>query len=160
METNLMPFILFCYRLHPVAVTLQRYTQRDTVIRNYLIPQGVRNNEAAWNLKAHKRLTASAIIFLKISAFQFQTLVQVGLYAMGRNPDIFALPEKFSPERWLGGESTHFRNLAFGFGPRQCLGRRIAEIEMHLFLVHVCIESYSGQNKNTTNIIEIGNDGL
>ncbi|KAE8617271.1 hypothetical protein XENTR_v10009018 [Xenopus tropicalis] len=92
-------------RLHPVAITLQRYTQRDTVIRNYIIPQG--------------------------------TLVQVGLYAMGRNPDIFALPQRFSPERWLGGGPTHFRGLGFGFGPRQCIGRRIAEIEMQLFLIHI-----------------------
>ncbi|KAM5172868.1 cholesterol side-chain cleavage enzyme, mitochondrial [Mantella aurantiaca] len=106
-------------RLHPVAVTLQRYTQRDTVIRNYLIPQG--------------------------------TLVQVGLYAMGRNPEIFAFPEKFSPERWLGGESTHFRNLAFGFGPRQCLGRRIAEIEMHLFLVHI-LENFKIETNRMTEV--------
>lgn len=63
---------------------------------------------------------------------------------MGRNADVFPSPEKFSPERWLGGEATHFRNLAFGFGPRQCLGRRVAEVEMHLFLVHVCFDNYSG----------------
>ncbi|KAG9489602.1 hypothetical protein GDO78_005521, partial [Eleutherodactylus coqui] len=92
-------------RLHPVAITLQRYTQRDTVIRNYMIPQG--------------------------------TLVQVGLYAMGRDPNIFSFPERFSPERWLGEESTHFKALGFGFGPRQCIGRRIAEMEMQLFLIHI-----------------------
>ncbi|KAG8440264.1 hypothetical protein GDO86_006146 [Hymenochirus boettgeri] len=92
-------------RLHPVAITLQRYTQRNTVIRNYMIPKG--------------------------------TLVQVGLYAMGRNPEIFASPERFFPERWLGGGPTHFRGLGFGFGPRQCIGRRIAEMEMQLFLIHI-----------------------
>ncbi|KAM4676107.1 cholesterol side-chain cleavage enzyme, mitochondrial [Discoglossus pictus] len=92
-------------RLHPVAITLQRYTNRDTVIRNYMIPEG--------------------------------TLVQVGLYAMGRNPDIFPSPERFIPERWLGGAATHFRGLGFGFGPRQCVGRRIAEMEMQLFLIHI-----------------------
>ncbi|XP_063782524.1 cholesterol side-chain cleavage enzyme, mitochondrial [Pseudophryne corroboree] len=92
-------------RLHPVAITLQRYTQRDTILRNYMIPRG--------------------------------TLVQVGLYAMGRNPDVFPSPQRFSPERWLGGELTHFRSLGFGFGPRQCIGRRIAEMEMQLFLVHI-----------------------
>ncbi|KAM4748603.1 cholesterol side-chain cleavage enzyme, mitochondrial [Rhinophrynus dorsalis] len=92
-------------RMHPVAVTVQRYTQRDTVIRNYMIPQG--------------------------------TLVQVGLHSMGRNPDVFPAPEKFSPERWLGGGPTHFRGLGFGFGPRQCIGRRIAELEMQLFLTHI-----------------------
>uniref|UniRef100_H3AS27 Cholesterol side-chain cleavage enzyme, mitochondrial n=1 Tax=Latimeria chalumnae TaxID=7897 RepID=H3AS27_LATCH len=91
-------------RLHPVAVSLQRYTRQDLVIQNYLIPSG--------------------------------TLVQVGLYAMGRNPDVFHKPEKYDPERWVIGDN-HFKGLGFGFGPRQCLGRRIAETEMQLFLIHI-----------------------
>ncbi|MEE6518140.1 hypothetical protein FKM82_028908 [Ascaphus truei] len=70
-------------RLHPVAITLQRYTQRETVIQNYLIPQG--------------------------------TLVQVGLYAGCRNPDIFPSPERFSLRAgWQG-----------------------SAMEMQLFLVHI-----------------------
>ncbi|XP_073435568.1 cholesterol side-chain cleavage enzyme, mitochondrial isoform X2 [Dendrobates tinctorius] len=107
-------------RLHPVAITLQRYTQRDTVIHNYMIPQG--------------------------------TLVQVGLYAMGRNPDIFPSPERFSPERWLGKESTYFKGLGFGFGPRQCIGRRIAEMEMQLFLIHI-LENFKIE---TNRMVEVG----
>ncbi|XP_078541196.1 cholesterol side-chain cleavage enzyme, mitochondrial-like [Lissotriton helveticus] len=92
-------------RLHPVAVSLQRYIQQDTVIQNYLIPAG--------------------------------TLVQVGLYAMGRDSTVFVKSEKYNPERWLERDGNHFRGLGFGFGPRQCLGRRIAEMEMHLFLIHL-----------------------
>ncbi|XP_069480689.1 cholesterol side-chain cleavage enzyme, mitochondrial [Ambystoma mexicanum] len=92
-------------RLHPVAVSLQRYIRQETVIQNYLIPSG--------------------------------TLVQVGLYAMGRDSTVFKRPEKYSPERWLQKDNNHFRALSFGFGPRQCLGRRIAEMEMHLFLIHL-----------------------
>nr|XP_033776812.1 cholesterol side-chain cleavage enzyme, mitochondrial [Geotrypetes seraphini] len=92
-------------RLHPVAVSVQRYTRQDTVLRNYFIPSG--------------------------------TLVQVGLYAMARDPSIFAKPEKYRPERWLEKENNHFKKLGFGFGIRQCLGRRIAEMEMQLFLIHI-----------------------
>ncbi|NXP71630.1 CP11A protein, partial [Ramphastos sulfuratus] len=66
-----------------------------------------------------------------------QTLVQVGLYAMGRDPEIFPKPEQFIPQRWLADGPKHFKGLAFGFGPRQCLGRRIAELEMQLFLMQV-----------------------
>ncbi|KAG8576235.1 hypothetical protein GDO81_009809 [Engystomops pustulosus] len=106
-------------RMHPVAITLQRYTQRDTVIRNYMIPKG--------------------------------TLVQVGLYAMGRNPDTFPSPERFSPERWLGEGSTHFRGLFFGFGPRQCLGRRVAEMEMQLFLIHI-LENFKIETNKTDDV--------
>uniref|UniRef100_H3B0K9 steroid 11beta-monooxygenase n=1 Tax=Latimeria chalumnae TaxID=7897 RepID=H3B0K9_LATCH len=65
------------------------------------------------------------------------TLVQVGLYPMGRSPDIFSRPEQYQPERWLTKENNSFKALAFGFGTRQCIGRRIAELEMQLFLIHV-----------------------
>ncbi|MGH0146530.1 UNVERIFIED_CONTAM: hypothetical protein FKN15_008328 [Acipenser sinensis] len=92
-------------RLHPVAVSLQRYITEDIVIQNYHIPSG--------------------------------TLVQIGLYAMGRNPQIFPRPLQYNPARWLKGEIHYFKSLSFGFGPRQCLGRRIAEIEMQLFLIHL-----------------------
>ncbi|KAJ8417244.1 hypothetical protein AAFF_G00284710 [Aldrovandia affinis] len=62
-------------RLHPIAVSLQRYITEDIVIQNYHIPSG--------------------------------TLVQLGLYAMGRDPRLFRNPEK------------------------------IAETEMQLFLIHM-----------------------
>ncbi|KAL0968898.1 hypothetical protein UPYG_G00273340 [Umbra pygmaea] len=92
-------------RLHPVAVSLQRYITEDIVIQNYHIPSG--------------------------------TLVQLGLYAMGRDPGVFRRPEQYQPSRWLRTENQYFRSLGFGFGPRQCLGRRIAETEMQLFLIHM-----------------------
>uniref|UniRef100_A0A8C2L267 Cholesterol side-chain cleavage enzyme, mitochondrial n=2 Tax=Cyprinus carpio TaxID=7962 RepID=A0A8C2L267_CYPCA len=92
-------------RLHPVAVSLQRYITEDIVLQNYHIPAG--------------------------------TLVQLGLYAMGRDHRIFPHPEQYRPSRWLRSQSHYFRSLSFGFGPRQCLGRRIAETEMQLFLIHM-----------------------
>ncbi|KAM7414630.1 hypothetical protein PAMA_019446 [Pampus argenteus] len=92
-------------RLHPVAVSLQRYIAEDIIIQNYHIPAG--------------------------------TLVQLGLYAMGRDPKVFSSPEQYQPSRWLRTETQYFRSLGFGFGPRQCLGRRIAETEMQIFLIHM-----------------------
>ncbi|CAL8356256.1 unnamed protein product [Lota lota] len=92
-------------RLHPVAVSLQRYITEDITIQNYHIPSG--------------------------------TLVQLGLFAMGRDPSVFSRPEQYQPSRWLRTENNYFRSLGFGFGPRQCLGRRIAETEMQLFLIHM-----------------------
>lgn len=56
---------------------------------------------------------------------------------MGRDPKVFFRPEQYQPSRWLRTEMHYFRSLGFGFGPRQCLGRRIAEAEMQLFLIHV-----------------------
>uniref|UniRef100_A0A5F9CXF7 Cholesterol side-chain cleavage enzyme, mitochondrial n=1 Tax=Oryctolagus cuniculus TaxID=9986 RepID=A0A5F9CXF7_RABIT len=96
-------------RLHPISVTLQRYLVNDLVLQDYMIPA--------------------------------KTLVQVANYAMGREPSFFANPEKFDPTRWLDKDknATHFRSLGFGWGVRQCLGRRIAEVEMSIFLIHVSI---------------------
>ncbi|XP_066492272.1 cholesterol side-chain cleavage enzyme, mitochondrial [Tiliqua scincoides] len=109
-------------RLHPVAVSVQRYTTQELILQNYFIPA--------------------------------KTLVQVGIYAMGRDPKYFVRPEQFNPERWLNDDPTHFRGLGFGFGPRQCLGRRIAELEMALFLIHILknfkIETKRGVDIGTT----------
>uniref|UniRef100_A0A8C5RK09 steroid 11beta-monooxygenase n=1 Tax=Laticauda laticaudata TaxID=8630 RepID=A0A8C5RK09_LATLA len=66
-----------------------------------------------------------------------QTLCQVGLYSMGRSPAVFTEPEQYRPSRWLGKEDHSFKALAFGFGSRQCIGRRLAEAEMALFLMHI-----------------------
>lgn len=63
---------------------------------------------------------------------------------MGRDPKVFFRPEQYQPSRWLRTETHYFRSLGFGFGPRQCLGRRIAEAEMQIFLIHV---SHTDNNK-------------
>ncbi|XP_062440030.1 cholesterol side-chain cleavage enzyme, mitochondrial [Rhea pennata] len=107
-------------RLHPVAVTLQRYTTQEVILQDYCIPP--------------------------------KTLVQVGLYAMGRDPKVFPKPEQFNPERWLATGSKYFKGLGFGFGPRQCLGRRIAELEMQLFLIHM-LENFKIETKRA---VEVG----
>ncbi|XP_038615998.1 cytochrome P450 11B2, mitochondrial [Tachyglossus aculeatus] len=64
------------------------------------------------------------------------TLCNVALYPMGRSPAVFTCPERFDPRRWLG-KDNNFRSLPFGFGVRQCIGRRFAESEMVLFLRHI-----------------------
>uniref|UniRef100_F6YU95 Cholesterol side-chain cleavage enzyme, mitochondrial n=1 Tax=Ornithorhynchus anatinus TaxID=9258 RepID=F6YU95_ORNAN len=109
-------------RLHPVAVTIQRYPMEELVIQNFTIPP--------------------------------KTLVHVAIYAMGRDPNFFSNPSKFDPSRWLHKDSTYFRGLSFGSGVRQCLGRRIAETEMVLFLIHMLenfkIEAKTLQDVETT----------
>ncbi|XP_006879501.1 PREDICTED: cytochrome P450 11B2, mitochondrial-like [Elephantulus edwardii] len=66
------------------------------------------------------------------------TLVMLNLYSLGRNPNVFPRPERYDPQRWLNKDSTsNFNHVAFGFGVRQCVGRRLAEAEMLFFLHHV-----------------------
>ncbi|XP_004855530.1 cholesterol side-chain cleavage enzyme, mitochondrial isoform X1 [Heterocephalus glaber] len=108
-------------RLHPISVTLQRYVSSDLVLRDYLIPA--------------------------------KTLVQVANYAMGREPSYFSKPVIFDPTRWLDKDknTTHFRYLGFGWGVRQCLGRRIAELEMTIFLIYV-LENFRIQLQQLTDV--------
>ncbi|KAK2844648.1 hypothetical protein Q5P01_011307 [Channa striata] len=96
-------------RLYPVGITLQRRPVKDIILQNYHVPAG--------------------------------TMVQVCLYPLGRSAEVFEDPQRFNPERWdrekgKTAEGSGFRNMAFGFGARQCVGRRIAENEIQLLLMH------------------------
>ncbi|XP_063344602.1 cytochrome P450 11B, mitochondrial [Pelmatolapia mariae] len=114
-------------RLYPVGITVQRYPVRDIVLQNYHIPAG--------------------------------TLVQACIYPMGRSEKVFEDPLRFDPSRWSREEGQRveaagFRSLAFGFGARQCVGRRIAENEMQLLLMHILLSFHlsvpSSEDLNTT----------
>ncbi|KAG7156636.1 cytochrome P450 301a1-like 2 [Homarus americanus] len=63
--------------------------------------------------------------------------VSVILQPMGMNEKYFPQASQFQPERWLRdqGKNYHsYASLPFGFGTRMCIGRRIAEQEMNIFL--------------------------
>ncbi|MEO5728680.1 MAG: cytochrome P450 [Byssovorax sp.] len=58
-------------------------------------------------------------------------------YTLHRRPDLWPDPERFDPERFLpAGEAKRSRLafLAFGAGPRICVGNHLAQMEGHLFL--------------------------
>ena len=67
---------------------------------------------------------------------------------MFRNESYYVEPDIFKPERWMKGTHAEsvgkagFKFLPFGFGPRMCIGRRVAELEMHLLLAKVSNLSY------------------
>ncbi|GJQ77316.1 hypothetical protein Trydic_g20296, partial [Trypoxylus dichotomus] len=58
------------------------------------------------------------------------------LYGIHMNPKYYPNPEKFDPSRFeRDAESHHF--LAFGTGPRQCIGQRFAMWEMKYLLCQI-----------------------
>ena len=70
--------------------------------------------------------------------------VEFLVHQMGRDESIFEDAEAFKPERWLRNKditliesAEAFASLPFGFGTRMCLGRRIAELELHLLMARI-----------------------
>uniref|UniRef100_A0A8C6ZMY1 Methyltransferase 1, tRNA methylguanosine n=1 Tax=Nothoprocta perdicaria TaxID=30464 RepID=A0A8C6ZMY1_NOTPE len=73
-----------------------------------------------------------------------KTLITLCHYATSRDGRLFPAPEAFRPERWLRrAPARHpFASLPFGVGKRSCVGRRLAELEIHLALAQIlrCFE--------------------
>ncbi|PTD02572.1 Cytochrome P450 monooxygenase vrtK [Fusarium culmorum] len=54
-------------------------------------------------------------------------------YAAHRDPKIFPNPEAYIPERWLNASADmHTMLKPFSLGPRNCIGKHLAEINLHL----------------------------
>jgi len=67
------------------------------------------------------------------------TVVSIGTTFLHDNPDIFADPMSFSPERWLQPNSPELENylVPFSKGPRSCLGINLAWCELYLLFGNV-----------------------
>lgn len=76
---------------------------------------------------------------------------------MVRDESLFEEADKVKPERWIRSLSTKqqrnpFSFTPFGFGPRMCIGRRVAELEMELMLARVFYRTTN--NVMTRNIMQ------
>ncbi|XP_034250283.1 probable cytochrome P450 49a1 [Thrips palmi] len=88
-------------RLMPVLPTSFRDTGKDQVLGGYRVPKG--------------------------------TTVGMSSLVMAQDERYFPKARQFLPERWLpGGSKTDhpFAFLPFGFGPRMCVGKRFANLEL------------------------------
>ncbi|KAF7799198.1 hypothetical protein EIP86_010429 [Pleurotus ostreatoroseus] len=56
----------------------------------------------------------------------------IDMIAAGHDPHTFPDPEQFLPERWAGVSEPQV--LMFGQGPRACVGRKFAHVEVLTFL--------------------------
>jgi len=99
-------------RLYPI-ISIPREPTEDIILSGYLIPGGT-----------------ATVNFL--------------FFGMGRDEEVFENAEAFKPERWLRKKdfvlteaAEAFSSIPFGFGTRMCLGRRIAELELHLLLARI-----------------------
>ncbi|XP_049637295.1 1,25-dihydroxyvitamin D(3) 24-hydroxylase, mitochondrial isoform X1 [Suncus etruscus] len=63
------------------------------------------------------------------------TVLTLNTQVLGSNEESFADSSQFRPERWLQEKKINpFAHLPFGIGKRMCIGRRLAELQLHLAL--------------------------
>ncbi|CRL18797.1 Cytochrome P450 [Penicillium camemberti] len=69
-----------------------------------------------------------------------QTEIYTSAWTVTHNPEIFRDPMKFDPSRWLKERSTDIKEASqpFSLGPRGCLGRNFALMELNLILSKLC----------------------
>lgn len=98
--------LLESLRLVPVGAFIDRICTTDTVVAGQEINEGM--------------------------------VVEFNMHHMQMNPDYFPEPEKYKPERFLkdqeGPPSELEAYLAFGKGPKNCVGRRLALMNMMVLL--------------------------
>lgn len=96
-------------RFFPVLPGNGRITQDDLVVGGYFIPKG--------------------------------TQLALCHYSTSLNEETFNDATDFRPDRWVRKDTTdhvdNFGSIPFGYGIRSCIGRRIAELEMHLALIRL-----------------------
>uniref|UniRef100_A0A8C5QK65 Cytochrome P450 family 27 subfamily C member 1 n=1 Tax=Leptobrachium leishanense TaxID=445787 RepID=A0A8C5QK65_9ANUR len=96
-------------RLFPVLPGNGRVTQDDLVVGGYLIPKG--------------------------------TQLALCHYSTSYEDGYFPTADEFRPERWLRqgklDRVENFGSIPFGYGIRSCIGRRVAELEIHLALIQM-----------------------
>jgi enediyne biosynthesis protein E7 len=91
-------------RLYPGAWCFDREAKREGVVAGHAVPRGA--------------------------------LVFISPYLLHRNPRLWDDPDRFVPERFAPGHKPRQKGsyIPFGAGPRQCVGVRYAQLQLHLML--------------------------
>lgn len=107
-----MPYLDMCIsevlRLYPSGFRTDRVTRNETTINGVRIPKGM--------------------------------TIGISIYALQRDPDVWPDPNKFDPERFTPEAKAArdpFYYLPFGIGPRNCVGMRLALMELKMAMVYL-----------------------
>ena len=101
-----------------------------------------------WCMKESMRLTPTATMFSRVLqedctlggvSMARGAHVLADLYGMGQDERYWREPREFLPDRWKNrSDIDPFSYIPFGVGPRMCIGRRLAEVEMQLITAQLC----------------------
>ncbi|XP_041057178.1 cytochrome P450 27C1-like [Carcharodon carcharias] len=118
-------------RLFPVLPGNGRVTQEDMIVGGYFIPSG--------------------------------TQLALCHYTTSHDSEVFKESEEFQPQRWLRKTDMdrvdNFGAIPFGYGVRSCVGRRIAELEIHLALIQL-LQTFEIQVAPSTGTVPAKTHGL
>ncbi|ESO02968.1 hypothetical protein HELRODRAFT_105121 [Helobdella robusta] len=97
-------------RMFPFGLRTDRVAAQDVTINGLFIPKGM--------------------------------LVGIPIYVLHNDPEFWPEPhvfnpERFSPKNWNPNTSDPMRFMPFGAGPRNCVGMRLAKMEVKLAVVHM-----------------------
>ncbi|XP_037539369.1 thromboxane-A synthase isoform X2 [Nematolebias whitei] len=95
-------------RLYPPIFGFARETEHECVLNGQLLPKGM--------------------------------VIQIPVCFLHHDPEYWPEPEKFIPERFTPEEKANrhpFVYLPFGAGPRNCVGMRLAQLEIRMALAHL-----------------------
>ncbi|EDV24804.1 uncharacterized protein TRIADDRAFT_56983 [Trichoplax adhaerens] len=113
-------------RMYPILPGVPRFIDTDIVLAGYRIPANTR--------------------------------IMAGFCVMSCDESIFDEPTKFKPERWIRSPSKRrldpYIYTAFSFGPRMCIGRRVAELQMQLLIARL-ISQFRVECRNTGEVGQI-----
>lgn len=97
------------HRFYSIASSTTRCTDREIVLDGYQIPSG--------------------------------TFVHLGLDVMSKSERYFKNAKQFNPKRWLNNSDHNdlvadpFASIPFGYGIRNCVGRRLAEQKIYVVII-------------------------
>jgi cytochrome P450 len=114
-------------RPHPVKEDFPRLVNTtcfmEEVFRKYPVAMGVMRQSGEPIEIGGERIPAGAEVMIL-------------LYALHHHPDLWEAPETFDPLRWQSAATPQppYAYIPFLTGPRQCLGRRLAEMNFVIIL--------------------------
>jgi cytochrome P450 len=75
---------------------------------------------------------------LRGSSIKAGSILFISPYLVHRHPNIWESPNDFKPSRWTSElrERTKLSFFPFGMGPRTCVGKHLALMEVKLILIH------------------------
>ncbi|XKL62380.1 hypothetical protein PGB90_002213 [Kerria lacca] len=87
------------------------------------------------------------------------TNLNIFIFGLHHNPNIFTRPEEFIPERFDNENKRHpFSYISFSAGPRNCIGQRLAMLEIKIVIVAL-LKNYkllpANETKSLTLIMEL-----